>query len=129
MVHTFQQSLRLHCRKHRHCETHTLPDSLIYKQSALWDTQAHTHARTHRFLHRLALKSQPLAPSQPTPPSVTHFPPFLPSCLSCHSQTLAALMFAPSVLDHGDDERYQMFVHTVTLLTMAILKASGTQQI
>lgn len=27
VVHTFHQRLRLHCRKHRPCNTHMLPDS------------------------------------------------------------------------------------------------------
>lgn len=58
---------------------HTLPDSLIYKR-ALWDTHTETHIKIS------ATRSEPVYTS--IPHSLSSFP-FLPSGLSCHSQTLS----------------------------------------
>lgn len=109
-------------------DTHRL--TLWFINRALYGTHIHTHSQRHTF------KSQPLALSQYTPPSLTHFPPFL-SFLPAFPvilKLLAALMFAPSVLDHSEDKRHQMFVQIVTssvkwFLRLTNIKVSSIPQI
>lgn len=89
---------------------HTLPDSLIYKHSALWDT--HTLAETHIKIS--ASRSELVLHLHPSLTFLLSFLSFLPSFLSCHSHArlLAPLVFSPSVPHHNEDKRHQRDVCT-----------------
>ncbi len=80
---------------------HTLPDSLIYKHSALWDTHRDTLAETHIKIP--ATRSEPMLHLCLSLTFLLSFHPAFPVIL----KLLAPLMFSPSVPHHDEDKRHQ----------------------
>lgn len=83
--------------QHTHCPT------VIYKHTAVWDT--HTLAEAH-----IKISAACSEPVLHLIPSLTLSFPFLPSCLSCHSQSRSSelrIRFSLSDADHNEDKRLQ----------------------